>query len=76
MDLNDTARDLQAIEERLERQVQPVRDRMARLGSCGLYALAANEQRRADLAGDLAARAVHLNAADAAQRLGDLAAGV
>jgi hypothetical protein len=76
MDLNHTARELQKIEERLERQVQPVRERIQRLGASGLYALAAAEQRRADVAQDPAQRAIHLSGADAAQALGDIAAGV
>ncbi|WP_354698704.1 hypothetical protein DSM112329_04394 [Paraconexibacter sp. AEG42_29] len=76
MDLERTLFELREVEGRLVHQAQPVRERMASLGPSGLYALAATEQRRADITRDPDARMVYLAAAAAAEALGDLAAGV
>lgn len=70
--LDRLARELKDIELRATEQARPIRDRMNRLGAAGLYALAAAEQREADIARDEAGRSVHLAGAMAAQALADL----
>lgn len=76
MDMDRTAFELQEIEGRLVHQARPVRERMERLGPGGLYALAAAEQRKADVTRDPDVRKVYLASAAAAEALGDLAAGL
>lgn len=71
MDLDRHARELREIRQRLEAEAKPVRDRYDRLGTGGLYALAATEQRLADVSRDGAQRRLHIAAAMAAQALAD-----
>jgi hypothetical protein len=74
MDLRRVTDDLKDLERRLEAQTRPVRARLDSLGPVGLYAVAAEEQRAADLAHDEGRRRLHHAAAIAAQALADRAA--
>lgn len=71
MDLQRVTDDLKDLEGRLEILAGPVRSRLQGLGPAGLYALAADEQRAADLAKNADARSLHALAAVAAQALAD-----
>lgn len=71
LDLDDLASRLRAARERLDAQAAPSRERLIALGPAGLFAVAAAEQRLADLSQDRQMRRVHVVAANAAQRLGE-----
>jgi hypothetical protein len=71
IDLDDLTERLRAVRRRLEVHADPVRERLASLGPAGLFAVAAEEQRLAELEQDRARRRVHVIAANAAQRLGE-----
>jgi hypothetical protein len=74
VDLDRHARRLHEVELELEALARPARERYQRLGTVGLYNLAAAEERLASVARDEATRRVHATAALAAQALGDRAA--
>jgi hypothetical protein len=73
MDLDRVTDDLKDLERRLEARARPVRTRLDHLGTAGLYALAAEEQRAAELAREESRRRLHTAAAVAAQTLADRA---
>jgi hypothetical protein len=71
MDIQSIVSDLKQLEQRLQRQAEPVRTRLAWLGAPGLYALAAEELRTADALADREMADRHYAAARAAELLAD-----
>jgi hypothetical protein len=63
-------RRLTAVSRRLEGKARPVRDRLEALGTAGLFALAAQEELRAERA-EGPRRTAHHAAAQAAERLAE-----
>jgi hypothetical protein len=74
-DLFDVARKMRFARERVDEVAAPVRARLEALGPAGLFALAAEEDRLAAAALEPARRALHLDASQAAQTLGEYFAG-
>jgi hypothetical protein len=70
-DLSRLAEELGAVRRRLSAQARPVRAKLEALGPAGLFALAADEHRKADASEDVDERRVHLGAARAAEALAD-----